>query len=294
MTQLRDSKAVLAWLHQLGIDNVIVISPHLDDAVYSIGSFLNATRNRAEVVTVFTEALSGQPADWARLAGFADSEAEHLARRQEDVLAMNSLGCRFQHLGFCPREATEALVSEVVTTFRQARPDGLGQTLVLLPAGAGGPPSRSRILRLALRCIRRPSGVIPHGEHVETRNLFWHALLDSDARIGFYAELPYAWAHSDRQLQQHLHIALGCQTARVELLPDIAEKGQLVELYRSQLVPIFGHDRSYRERVLARNECILVVEPHPGNEQRMPLRETSLLKIRGGSLRMHNHLNVMS
>jgi len=260
MTMLHNAKAVQVWLDQLGIDNVVVISPHLDDAVYSVAGFLSAARDRTEVITLFTEALPGQSEDWAHQAGFPDSRSEHLARRQEDVVAMNQLGCRFQHLGFRSGEATGDSVSQIVKVLEHAQPNGLYHTLMLLPAGAGGPAPRSQLWRLALRCIRRPSGVIPHSEHVQTRDLFWHVLAGRRARIGFYAELPYAWAHSDKQLQQHLLSSLGCRTKRMEHRPNLEDKIELVELYRSQLVPIFGQKPGYRRRVLTRNECIFVVE----------------------------------
>jgi len=261
MTILRDSKAVHLWLDQLGVDNVVVMSPHLDDAVYSLAGFLGAAQNRIEVITLFTDAAPGQSSEWGRAAGFTTNEAENLARRQEDILAMNRLGCRFQHLGLRPGEATEASISHVAKAIELAQPDGLGSTLVLLPAGAGGPPPRSRFWRLALRVMRRPGGAMPHGEHVRTRDLFWQVLAGSRARIGLYAELPYAWAHSEQKLQLHLRMVLDCQTERVQYCPDLELKTQLVELYRSQLVPIFGQRPAYRRRVLARNECIYVVEP---------------------------------
>ena len=262
MTLLHGPKAVGDWLDQLGVDNLVVMSPHLDDAVYSVAGIVGAAQCRTEVITLFTEAVPGQSSDWARAAGFADNEAEHLARRQEDVNAMNRLGCQFQHLGLRPGEASEATASQVVKAIERSRSDGLGRTLVLLPAGAGGPPPRSKLWRLALRAVRRPSGAMPHGEHEQIRDCFWQALAASQARVGFYAELPYAWAHSELHLQQHLHRVLGCRTERIQYQPDLERKMGLVELYRSQLVPIFGKRPAYRRRVLARNECIYVVDPH--------------------------------
>lgn len=268
---LRDVKGVEAWLSKLGIHDVIVVSPHLDDAVYSVAGFLSAAPDRSEVITVLTEGQSRGSEDWARMCGFSNSLAEHRARRQEDTFAMNSIGCRFQHLGLRPGDAIEASVSKVVKALEQARPGGLGHTLVLLPAGAGGPPPRSRIRSLALRCIRRPIGCIPHGEHLQVRDVFWRQLAGSQAHIGFYAELPYAWAQSDQQLQQHLHSSLGSVTRKMTYRPDREEKGRLVELYKSQLVPIFGRKPSFRKRVLNRRECVFMVEHRAVNQQVSPI-----------------------
>ena len=261
---LNNEHEVQSWLDLLQVNSVVVVSPHLDDAVFSVAGVLSAARGRAEVITVFTEAQEGrteQSDDWARLSGFTDSEAEHQARREEDALAMNRLGCRFRHLGIRPGQTDEALMTQVTSAIQQDRPDGMLHTLVLLPAGAGGPTPASRLERLAQRLTRRPWGCMPHGEHELTRDLLWQALAESQARIGFYAEIPYAWSQSNEQLQQRLHAALGCQTEMVEYGHNTAEKQRLVALYASQLLPIFGSSPSYRRRVLARKECLFIARP---------------------------------
>lgn len=258
MTRLTSATEVRSWLEQLGIERVIVISPHLDDAVFSVAGILSACRERAEVITVFTEGSAGQNDTWARMTGFADSAAEHLARRQEDAQAMNRLGCGFHHLGFRPGEANERSVAEAVDAMTRNRPDGLSRTLVLLPAGAGGPTPSTPLSRLAWRLLRRPWGCMPHGEHELTRDLFWHALAGGRGRRGFYAELPYAWSQTTSALQSRLQGSMGCKTNLVEHRHDTSEKVHLVELYQSQLVPIFGPNPVYRRRVLDRAECLLM------------------------------------
>lgn len=260
MKLLNSEQELRAWLERLQIGHLVVVSPHLDDAVFSLAGILGAARGRAEVITVFTDAQAGQNDDWARLSGFPDSEAEHKARRAEDALAMSRLGCRFRHLGLRPGEANEAMTAHAIETIKRDQADGLVRTLVLLPGGAGGPPPTSRLQRLAYRLMRRPWGSMPHGEHELTRDLFWRALSASPAHVGFYAEIPYAWSHSNKQLQQRLLLTLGCQTEMVEYRHNEEEKGRLVGLYQSQLLPIFGSRPSYRRRVLARNECIYIVQ----------------------------------
>ena len=258
MTLLTNATELGSWLDQLGIERVIVISPHLDDAVFSVAGILSTCGDRAEVISVFTEGSAGQSEAWARVTGFTDSIAEHMARRQEDALAMNRLGCRFRHLGCRPGEVDEISVDQTVDAMVQAWPETLARTLVLLPAGAGGPAPSTPLARLAWRLLRRPWGCMPHGEHELTRDLFWHAMTGRQVRIGFYAELPYAWAHSNGALKEHLHRALGCQTDLVEYRHDTSEKMRLVELYQSQLTPIFGPNPAYRRRVLERAECLLM------------------------------------
>ncbi len=259
MSQGQSRVAWPAWLDRQGIDQVVVISPHLDDAVLSLAGVLGAASRRTEVISLITAAPPGPVSDWTRATGFADNEAEYAARRQEDASAMARLGCRYRHEGLTSGDTLEAAAGRVSQRLRQASPGGLGRTLVLLPAGAGGPAPRSPLRRLVRRLLRRPSGAQPHGEHVQTRDHFWRALSGSGARMGFYAELPYAWSHSNQQLQEHLQRTLACQTERLEYAVDAEDKHGLVRLYASQLVPILGARPAYRRRVLARPECLLLV-----------------------------------
>jgi hypothetical protein len=261
MRALINAQEVQAWMQGLQVSNLLVISPHLDDAAYSLAGLLSAARERAEVITVFTDAQAGLNDEWAHMTGFANSEAEHRARRAEDALAMNHLGCRFRHLGLRSGQANEAVISDAMGAIERNCSDGLAHTLVLLPGGAGGPLPASRLKRLAWRVMRRPWGSMPHGEHELTRDLFWRTLDGRGARLGFYAEIPYAWSHSNEDLQQRLLVSLDCQSEMVEYHHQLSEKLLVAEMYASQLVPIFGSRPAYRKRVLARKECMFIARP---------------------------------
>src|SRR4051794_5566646 len=80
-----------------------VVSPHLDDAVFSCAGLI-AAHPGTTVVTVF----GGVPADaaqrvtdWDRDCGFANAAEAMAARRREDVEALALLGARPQVLDFC-------------------------------------------------------------------------------------------------------------------------------------------------------------------------------------------------
>ncbi|SAK56762.1 PIG-L deacetylase family protein [Caballeronia ptereochthonis] len=78
----------------------IVISPHLDDAVFSCGAMLAASPG-AVVCTVFTGApRAALVTDWDTQCGFANAHQAMRARRAEDVAALEILGARAAHLGF--------------------------------------------------------------------------------------------------------------------------------------------------------------------------------------------------
>jgi len=78
-----------------------VVSPHLDDAVFSCGALI-AAASEAVVVTV----MAGVPAaeaelpDWDRAAGFATAEQAVTQRRREDARALGMLSARPEWLSF--------------------------------------------------------------------------------------------------------------------------------------------------------------------------------------------------
>ncbi|WP_258196149.1 MULTISPECIES: PIG-L deacetylase family protein [unclassified Paraburkholderia] len=80
---------------------LLVVSPHLDDAVLSCGLLLTASPS-AIVCTVFT-APPGEnmSTDWDRQSGFKDAFEAMQARKQEDAHALEMLGARPVHLPFC-------------------------------------------------------------------------------------------------------------------------------------------------------------------------------------------------
>lgn len=78
-----------------------VISPHLDDAVFSCGALIAAASD-AVVVTV----LAGMPGadaalpNWDRAAGFDSPIEAVIHRRREDTRSLRMLGARPEWLGF--------------------------------------------------------------------------------------------------------------------------------------------------------------------------------------------------
>ncbi|SAL88502.1 LmbE family protein [Caballeronia arvi] len=79
---------------------LLVISPHLDDAVFSCGAAVAAAPDSI-VCTVF----AGVPhdalvTDWDTQCGFANAHQAMRARHAEDSAALDALGARPIHLGF--------------------------------------------------------------------------------------------------------------------------------------------------------------------------------------------------
>jgi LmbE family N-acetylglucosaminyl deacetylase len=105
------------------LDRILVVSPHLDDAVLSCGALL-ASCAGAVVVTVFAGAApDDQPlTEWDRKAGFASSREAVAARREEDARALALLDAKPVWLdfldaqyGWSPKvaEVTAALAAEL-------------------------------------------------------------------------------------------------------------------------------------------------------------------------------------
>ncbi len=81
-------------------ERLLVISPHLDDAVLSCGLLL-ATRPAALVCTVFAGAPSNNmTTDWDQASGFPDAFTAMSTRKTEDVHALALLGAHPIHLPF--------------------------------------------------------------------------------------------------------------------------------------------------------------------------------------------------
>lgn len=150
-------------------DELVVVSPHLDDAVLSLGAAIaRATRDGADV-TVLT-VLAGDPGsdleagEWDRRAGFATLGEAARARRREDERACGLVGARPAWLPYCddqyPRGGGDrAIRADVVAA--------VGSAAVLIP----GHP-------------------LEHPDHAWLRRLVDGAF--DPERAGVYVEQPYA------------------------------------------------------------------------------------------------------
>src|SRR3954470_7088366 len=76
----------------------VVLSPHLDDAVWSTFSLLAGDEPDVIVVTVFAGVPQGEAGWWDARCGITDSSEHVLARRCEDSGVLASLGCSAIHL----------------------------------------------------------------------------------------------------------------------------------------------------------------------------------------------------
>lgn len=83
---------------------ILILSPHLDDAVFSCFDFIHAQTCEVQVITVFTQFqemhLPVHILEYLQASGFSSVAAFQKARLQEDVHAMKLLGCKWRHLDY--------------------------------------------------------------------------------------------------------------------------------------------------------------------------------------------------
>lgn len=103
-----DMPATRAFLEKVhSMEHVVILSPHLDDAVLSMGSLTSYFLKKdvpVDVITIFTEGTdlaSTATKTLLRNAGFTDTAKYFTARRDEDKIALAELGpVRAHHLGY--------------------------------------------------------------------------------------------------------------------------------------------------------------------------------------------------
>jgi len=149
--------------------DVVVVSPHLDDAAMSLGAAISRAARAGAHVTVLT-VLAGDPAsaepagEWDRSSGFATAGEAALARRDEDFRACELLGARPFWLPHGDEQYERGATDDEI---RSAVVEAAGNALVLLP---GFP--------------------LAHDDHRWVHDLLTGAF--EPGRLGFYAEQPYA------------------------------------------------------------------------------------------------------
>ncbi|MSO38359.1 MAG: PIG-L family deacetylase [Acidimicrobiia bacterium] len=123
---------------------IVVVSPHLDDAVLGCGRLLSCHPG-ATVVTLFAGGpaeYSQTPTRWDGLAGFKAGDDVLALRREEDRRALNELGASPVWLDFVEHQyldradwiTASATVDVLEASIRAAQP-----TAVFAPFGLGNP-----------------------------------------------------------------------------------------------------------------------------------------------------------
>lgn len=219
---------------------VAVVSPHLDDAVLSLGASIRAATRRGVRVDVLT-VFSGDPESTTaadkhnRQAGFRTAGDAACARRAEDERACRLIGAQALWLPFAD-DANESPADDDDVATELALRLGVYDA-VLLPGFPLRHRDHQRVSRVALRVLE-PGSIV--GWYVEQPYASWRALsrrrlagrtapAASLAEIGFQHSAEASWH------------AMSCAPS------DWAAKMAAAGAYRSQL-PVLR--RAPRARIL--------------------------------------------
>jgi LmbE family N-acetylglucosaminyl deacetylase len=156
---------------------ILILSPHLDDGVLSLGAFIaraSASGTKVAVVTIFggdpnSQAPAGR---WDGRAGFETAGAAARGRREEDKAACELLGAECEWLPFFDNDY-------------------------------GAPPAEDLVWDQLERRAERAERVFVPGRPLIHQDHAWVSRLVSEradpAKLVFYAELPYdAWPQDKR------------------------------------------------------------------------------------------------
>lgn len=231
--------------------SLIVLSPHLDDAVLSCGALMSYAVEHVPVtvVTLFTEAgpppytLSARR--HLRHVGVTDAESLYYQRKIEDQAVLESIGVTWVHIGLTDalyrRNARSGrfwinLLPELAHIYPVYRRHIVSGNLA--PADAGTlQDACTSIQRIACQgpaLVLAPLAVGGHVDHLLTRT----AAELSAARVGYYSDFPY----NQRHLPDDTFIRRsGLVEARWSRLID--SKADLIREYRTQVHGLFKDGR---------------------------------------------------
>jgi LmbE family N-acetylglucosaminyl deacetylase len=238
-----------------GVSRLIVLSPHLDDAVLSCGALMHHARKDipVTVVTFFTEGgappytLSAQ--SYLRQTRADDAASLYRARRAEDQAALEGAAMNYLHAGLTEalfRRRTRPLLgrlplaerlipelSHVYPTYRlhvirgHISPHDAGTLRCIADAINHLSPSSSTL-------FLAPLAVGGHVDHVLVRT----AAELSRARVAYYSDFPYNMRYrADASFVQRNALV---QTAWSQ---DLAAKLALIRSYRTQVDALFPGGR---------------------------------------------------
>lgn len=173
---------------------IVVVSPHLDDAVLSVGAWLS-WHPGARIVTVF----AGVPdrdiptPGWDIKCGFMAAREAMLARRSEDVRATMMLAASFTHCGLLDGQYREGAYPDgIIDAAVVGALWGLSPSMVVVPLGIG----HDDHIALGAACRRvlagAPYTVVAYEENpyrVEMPDQAVHTL-DALAYARWYSDAP--------------------------------------------------------------------------------------------------------
>lgn len=235
-----------------GVSCLIVLSPHLDDAVLSCGALMNYTRKEmcVTVVTFFTEG-SAPPYTYSARRYLRQTRNNHanglfLARRAEDQAVLNSAGISYVHVGLTEilfRRRTQPLLNQLPWASRLIPELSYIYPTYRLNVIRGGisPDDVSTIRHIrdtidnlspkSSTLFFAPLAVGGHKDHILVRT----AAELSRKRVAYYSDFPYNLRYSvDPSFVQRNSLMQATWSH------DLSAKLPLIRSYRTQVDALFS------------------------------------------------------
>ena len=179
------------------MDPLLVVSPHLDDAVLSVGQLI-AGHSNPVVVTVYagTPRRNRQLTTYDQGCGFSSAADAMRSRRREDLSALGILGARAEHLRFVDGQydqdepASDLVAAELSRLVDEIRPHA-----VVGPVGIAHPDHLATADAFRVLLDARPEVVAWVYEELPARVLWPDqaiARLDRWRDVGFEPVLDFA------------------------------------------------------------------------------------------------------
>lgn len=239
---------------------MVVLSPHIDDAVLSCGALIRLLDGRVSrlVVTLCCgnpeneHAKQGNRTRSRQRKGFASPAT----RRKEDIEALHQIDCDFVHLGF-----KDAVYRRSPTTGRLIYQHSRQRWHRPNPGDAAHVEELYLVLRrlchnMGTILLLSPMGIGYHVDHVICA-LTALRLNDRQVRLLFYEDFPYV---VDRRVGSgedddpvRALARLSCVPGRRFYAPvDVALKAETLSFYSSQLPSLFEDEAGMRKALGAR------------------------------------------
>lgn len=199
------------------MDPALILSPHLDDAVLSVGQFMAGRTSVVATVCTGVPPRHRMLTSFDQGCGFSSAGDAMRARRREDELAVATLGGSVRHLGLLDSQYVGNAPVAMGSAVSEAVVDVLGPV-----------PAENRMLLAPLG--------LAHPDHVALATAALSAAATHDVELWLYEELParVLWPElvADRLADVR---ARGCDPQLgFAGTGDLAAKRQAIKCYKSQ------------------------------------------------------------
>lgn len=218
---------------------ILVLSPHLDDAVLSCADYcLKKKQEKFEifVVSIFTKFnqsnyLSSDAISYMHSSGANKPEQFEKNRKKEDQKAMNFLSFSYTYLNFVDAGFRTNGNKPTYKTYKQLFSGQIAKTDLKLITKI---KSKIKNFNKNYEEVLIPYGIGNHADHIITRKTA--ELVFDEKKIKYYLDQPYALKIKNWHLQPMLSIFKNQYTIRL----TSNKKKKTLKLYKSQINILFG------------------------------------------------------